>query len=235
MSNYYQKILEELVKFIKNKGGQASFEELLKWAEENDIGTITLSIALNDLIEEGIISAPEGFLEPEGILTAYPIPKTVEIAREIETIKEEVKGEVEAEELKEVEEIKREEAVKVEEEAEIIPIEEAEGKFEAIEVAEETSPETAEAELKPEVKHEAEKPIDLEEDLNKAIEYLNEYWSVGVIRFLEDLKLLGVSKPDAILKKLIDLGYVTYSPIGVVNATNKLPKIYRPKKLTEFI
>ena len=93
--------------------------------------------------------------------------------------------------------------------------------------------EAEKTELKP-VIEEAEEHV-ADEDLEKAIEYLNDYWSVGIIRFLEDLKMLGISKPDLVLRKLVDLGYVTYSPIGVVNATGKLPKVKRSRRLSEFI
>lgn len=72
-------------------------------------------------------------------------------------------------------------------------------------------------------------------DLRRAVEYLNKYHSVGVIRFLRDLSDMGVSNPEAVLKKLISLGYVDYSPLGVVNASSKLPKISDKRLLSEFI
>ena len=72
-------------------------------------------------------------------------------------------------------------------------------------------------------------------DLRGAVEYLNKYHSVGVIRFLRDLSDMGVSNPEAVLKKLISLGYIDYSPLGVVNASSKLPKISDKRLLSEFI
>jgi hypothetical protein len=72
-------------------------------------------------------------------------------------------------------------------------------------------------------------------DLKRSVEYLNKYHSVGVIRFLRDLSEMGVSNPEAVLKKLISLGYVDYSPSGVVNASSKLPKISDKRLLSEFI
>ncbi|MCS7368919.1 MAG: hypothetical protein NDF57_04355 [archaeon GBS-70-058] len=72
-------------------------------------------------------------------------------------------------------------------------------------------------------------------DLRRAVEYLNKYHSVGVIRFLRDLSDMGVSNPEAVLKRLISLGYVDYSPLGVVNASSKLPKISDKRLLSEFI
>jgi len=71
--------------------------------------------------------------------------------------------------------------------------------------------------------------------LLKAVEYLNNYWSVGIIRFINDLKLIGVSEPERILRRLLELGFVEYSPVGVLNATDRLPKVKRRRKLSDFI
>lgn len=72
-------------------------------------------------------------------------------------------------------------------------------------------------------------------DLKRAIEYLNKYHSVGVIRFISDLSDMGVSNPDNLLKKLISIGYVDYSHSGVINASRNLPKISDKRLLSEYI
>ncbi|MEM2137252.1 MAG: hypothetical protein QXI93_04785 [Candidatus Methanomethylicia archaeon] len=72
-------------------------------------------------------------------------------------------------------------------------------------------------------------------DLKRAIEYLNKYHSVGVIRFILDLSDMGVSNPDNLLKKLISIGYVDYSHSGVINASRNLPKISDKRLLSEYI
>jgi len=209
LSDYYQEILNKLYEFIRVKG-RASFEELLRWAGKHEVGTMTLSIALNDLMESGKIRAIGELFEPEDLLVAYPVPRMVESVSE------------EAEEIEERVEAAREKVEK--------RIEEAPTEFGEL---------SSSVEVKAKVVEEEPGAKDrmriTEDDLNKAIEYLNDYWSVGVIRFMQDLKLLGVSKPDAVLRKLIELGYVNYSPMGVVNATDKLPKIRRPRKLIEFV
>jgi len=66
-----------------------------------------------------------------------------------------------------------------------------------------------------------------EEDLRIAIAYLNDYWSVGELRLIDDLKSMGVKDPSWVLRRLLELGYVERTPSGVVNATGKLPKVKR--------
>ena len=72
----------------------------------------------------------------------------------------------------------------------------------------------------------------VDEDLRKAVEYLNMYRSVGRLRFEMDLKNCGVKDPKVVLEKLVKLEYVKATP-DVVNATSKLPKIKLP--LSKFI
>ena len=72
----------------------------------------------------------------------------------------------------------------------------------------------------------------VDEDLRKAVEYLNMYRSVGRLRFEMDLKDCGVEDPKVVLEKLVKLEYVKATP-DVVNATSKLPKIKLP--LSKFI
>lgn len=80
-------------------------------------------------------------------------------------------------------------------------------------------------------KEEEEKILEqFDEDMRKAIVYLNNYWSVGAIRFMQDLKRMGVKDPRRLMLKLAELGFVEIVPDGVVNATPKLPKV--GKKIT---
>lgn len=65
----------------------------------------------------------------------------------------------------------------------------------------------------------------LDEDLRKALAYLGEYWSVGEIRFMLDLKRMGVQNPSNVLAKLLDLGIVELTASGVVNLKVELPRI----------
>ncbi len=74
-----------------------------------------------------------------------------------------------------------------------------------------------------------------EPNLRRAIEYLNDYPSVGIMRFNLDLQSLQVVETDRILKKLSDEGFVEVSPLGVVNATAQLPKMTRNVTLGDLI
>lgn len=74
-----------------------------------------------------------------------------------------------------------------------------------------------------------------EPNLRRAIEYLNDYPSVGIMRFNLDLQSLQVVETDQILKKLAEEGFVEVSPLGVVNATPQLPKMTRNVTLGDLI
>jgi len=76
---------------------------------------------------------------------------------------------------------------------------------------------------------------EVDKELKQAITYLNEYWSVGGLRFIQDMKAMGVKNPEAVLKTLIEKGYVTVTPLGVINATGKLPKVERKISLADFL
>jgi len=66
-----------------------------------------------------------------------------------------------------------------------------------------------------------------DEDLKAAIAYLNDYWSVGELRFIDDLRMMGVRDPPKVLRRLLELGFAERTPSGVVNATSKLPRVKR--------
>lgn len=74
-----------------------------------------------------------------------------------------------------------------------------------------------------------------EPNLRRAIEYLNDYPSVGIMRFNLDLQSLQVVETDRILKRLSDEGFIEVSPLGVVNATPLLPKMTRNVTLGDLI
>ncbi len=74
-----------------------------------------------------------------------------------------------------------------------------------------------------------------EPNLRRAIEYLNDYPSVGIMRFNLDLQTLRIEETDRILKKLSDEGFIEISPLGVVNATPRLPKMTRNFTLGDLI
>ena len=73
-----------------------------------------------------------------------------------------------------------------------------------------------------------------ERDLEIAISYLNDYWSVGELRLMDDLRALGVSEPQKVVRRLMELGYVERTPSGVINATDKLPRVKKGVPLATF-
>lgn len=75
----------------------------------------------------------------------------------------------------------------------------------------------------------------LDEDLRKALTYLSEYWSVGEIRFMLDLRRMGVQNPTSVLAKLLDLGVVELTASGVVNLKVELPRIKKKTSLAGLI
>ncbi len=74
-----------------------------------------------------------------------------------------------------------------------------------------------------------------EPNLRRAIEYLNDYPSVGIMRFNLDLQGLQVADTDRILRRLSEEGFVEVSPLGVVNATPRLPKMTRNLTLGDLL
>ena len=57
------------------------------------------------------------------------------------------------------------------------------------------------------------------EALTLARRYLERYWSVGILRFYEDMEALGVPRDLAedALRRLVDEGTVSVSRLGVIN------------------
>ncbi|RLE84032.1 MAG: hypothetical protein DRJ41_03835 [Thermoprotei archaeon] len=69
-------------------------------------------------------------------------------------------------------------------------------------------------------------------DIAKAISYLSKYWSVGEVRFVQDLKKLGVKNPKKVIETLIREGLVTRTRLGTLNAEERLFKVFKPKSLS---
>ncbi|RLF11839.1 MAG: hypothetical protein DRJ98_02305 [Thermoprotei archaeon] len=178
----FEKLLERYRKAIEEKGGEASFEELVEWAQREDMGSmLVVAVILNEMVSRGVAEAPQGYRVVEG-LDGLAAPSVVKLLK-----------------------------------TETSPPE----PMPSITVAKTVTPATLTLE-------------EVKEDLEVAVAYLNDYWSVGELRFLDDLKALGVKDPGKVLKKLLELGYVERTPSGVINATEKLPKVRRGLSLAEF-
>ncbi len=86
-----EEIENAILSFIKEKR-KVSYEEIEKWAERNNIGSYTLRIILNDLIERKILDAPDGFFEEESHIEP-PRPKSITLyySSDYEKLKEYLK------------------------------------------------------------------------------------------------------------------------------------------------
>ncbi len=61
---------------LQRRGGRANYLELEEWAEGMGVGRYTFRTVIGDMIDEGRMMAPDGFLEVKGDLEP-PVPKTV--------------------------------------------------------------------------------------------------------------------------------------------------------------
>ncbi|RLF15702.1 MAG: hypothetical protein DRJ97_03220 [Thermoprotei archaeon] len=170
----FEKLLERYRRAIEERGGEARFEDIVEWAQREDLGSaLVATVILNEMVKRGVVEAPQGFKEVEGLegLTAPVVVKLKEAEKPAKPV--------------------------------------------------ETKPRKVEEAVP-------------DKDLELAISYLNDYWSVGELRLIDDLKLMGVSEPQKVVRKLVELGYVERSPSGVINATEKLPKVKRGVSLALF-
>ncbi|RLE63209.1 MAG: hypothetical protein DRN53_02585 [Thermoprotei archaeon] len=225
----YKSLLKSLVDFVRKKK-EISSEELLKWANEHDVGVITLQVLIEDLKSKGSIEVSSEEREISCLLGRITIPSSIKIKRVYEEVKRSrPKPKVRKKErgMSILDFIESEEP-SVEEEK-VSPIKERE---------EERTPELKLALGRETISKftEERKAIREHDEIDLAINYLNRYPSVGSIRFAIDLKGMGVADPEALMRKLIDLGYIVIDDLGVVNITDKLPKVDRESvKLSNLV
>jgi hypothetical protein len=211
----YEKLLKELEEEVKIRLSM-SWEELLSWGEKHDVGLVTLSLLLEELKRKGMVEvSPELELVDEHLEISIPRRITVKrpkapAASKPKTVREKrPKGAREQQGAllkylirEEAEEDK--EGKRAEERSVGGPPAETVQRESEIAVAEVETPQTqAPAAVK---------------DLAIALQYLRRYWSVGELRFVADLKSLGVSDPEGLLRRLVSEGLVTLAEPGVVNA-----------------
>jgi len=214
----YEDLLKALESEVKSRQSM-SWEELLKWGEECNVGPVTLSLLLEELKRRGVVEAsPELELVDEHLEISIPRrislkrPKALspkpKQARErrpratkwqrgslLEFLAEGEAGVGDAEKVKEERVVEEREGT----EAAVGPL------------LTETLSATAETEAL-----RAREAAD--RDLAVALHYLHRYWSVGRLRFLADMKSLGVKDPESLLRRLVESGLATVVEPGVVNA-----------------
>ena len=232
------------------KGGKITASDALKWADDNGINPITLYTIVYDLKNKGEIICSREEENIPGCSIPLSIPKEILLKNVVVKSKVEkkrqrkkklrTKGKTEKGLLVflgKKEEVKKKESPvekiykkETREEKSLSPIEI---------VVEEKRPQKEIVEKPSRLEIREEKPaiekIEDGEDLAKAIEYLNYFWSVGEIRFILDLKREGVKDPEKVLRRLLELGYVTRSPLGVINATERLPKLENRKSIADIL
>ena len=233
----YEELLNKFKDYVKRKG-RVSLDDMRKWAVENEVGLITLSVIVNDLITNEELRPIGEFKELDEEELALPLPEEVvpsESKEEVLILKpKEEKKKAKREGILRTKKEKRVMKTKL---SKISPLfkwsEEEEVEIET-EIKKEEKKEKPSVEERREKEEEKvikikEEPIskveEYDEDLKKAIIYLNKYHSVGEIRFLIDLESLGVKNPREVMYRLAELGFIIRKPIGVIDATEKLPKV----------
>mgnify|MGYP000232785653 CR=1 FL=1 len=227
MRRVYEELKEEFKKMVLTKG-ELSRSEIAEWCRENSVGVLTLTAIIEDLEKNGIVKAVYD-TETDSIVL-IDLPKCVKACvRESSHRKIEVPAQRKTPKdrgpRKILQSTRRRRQVKkkgksiaslithfLEEEKETNNIK-VEHVGESKLVAEEV-----------EENEEFFKNIE-DEEYRKALMYLAKYRSVGEIRFALDLKKNGVEDVYRLVKRMIEDGYAERSPLGVINATEKLPKI----------
>ena len=227
----YKNLLRKLIALIKDKK-EITSEELLEWAEEQDIGVITLQVLIDDLRSKDFIEMSSEEKVVKSLLGNVSIPSTIRVKMTKRLIKRE---EVRSRSIPR----KRRKGISILDFVEVKESPKVEEKKPKLVEQEEKRTTNLKLALDRETisKFTQKKPVKSESDeISLAISYLNRYPSVGSIRFAIDLKGMGISDPEALMRKLLDLGYIVIDELGVVNATDKLPKIDKDSiKLSNLI
>lgn len=208
----YEKLLESLAEEVRKRRAM-SWEELLKWGEEHGVGPVTLSLLVEELERKGLVEASaELELVDEHLEIALPKRITAKDARAAAA---QQRAAVAAAARR-----RHTRAVAGRQDTLLKFLAGGEEEVEREEAERAVAAETRVAEVEPRA---AVKAPSEDESFVIALHYLRKYWSVGELRFLMDLKNLGVSSPESVLRRLVEEGLVTLVEPGVVNA--KRPEI----------
>lgn len=218
----YEELLDALRALVSERG-EVGREELLEWGRERSVGTLTLLALVEDLEREGAVSAEWGG-DPLELPVRVEAPARREgalgVAREEErAARARVRAKKSRAGRRSAKRRSRATIVAFFEEKTKTVERLAAGKAEERAVEEFEEKKVGEEELERILE---EIP---DEDYRKALTYLARYRSVGEVRFSLDLMKEGVRDVERVLRRLIEEGYATRSPLGVINATEKLPRI----------
>jgi len=246
----YEALLEELYNLVLQEK-KITYDYLLKWINEHKISPLTLYLLINDLKKERRVEvSKDSIIIDEDLKIA--IPKEIflvinEENKEVKEIKPSTSKTIIKKEKKSTKPKKKSTRTRSEK-RKIVPATKSlleffdapqqGGQERKNEEVSEKIIEEKKVEKKTKITEKNTEEIDFDsledENLRKALKYLLSYWSVGKLRFLEDLKGMKVNNPEEVLSKLIDMGYAERTRLGVINLKKefrKKPKIY----LSDFL
>jgi len=222
----YEALLRRLEDEIRSRGS-LTVEELVEWGEAQGIGVVTLFLLVNDLVERGVAraSTDKRLVDEE---LGIELPLQVDYCAALQTTAR--PGEKTP---RRGAERRRGKGPRGPAEADLMSfLFPGEGE-EGAEEREEAKPQ--EVEERGAVEGDA-APVPMaaieDRDFMVALSYLTKYWSVGEVRFLVELKSLGVEKPEEVLFRIIREGLAQRSSLGVINAdVGKIKSRYRVREM----
>lgn len=222
-------LLKELMEKLKERG-KLEFSEVLSWSERRGLTPLTLYLLFDELKENKDVRFSEEKELIDENLELY-IPRRIEHLSSLNGRKEVLESDKPVKVRKSLRKIKhkKRKGVKTGSQVNLVGFLKEERVREG-EPEKEHEPKAEEG-VKEEITVSSEhtKPVFEDPDLAKAVEYLSRYWSVGEIRFIQDLKRLGIKDPRKVIEKLLSEKLISRSKLGVINAEKRLLEIYKPK------
>ncbi len=242
----YEQLLEELNKIIIKKK-KITWNQLKEWINSKNIGFLTLSLLLEDLKEKmGVkIKFSEKKILVDEILEIY-VPDEI-IYHEIDKINKEEKvihsyPKLLSKKTREKRKEKKSTRPRKISKSSNISILDFLSVEKRIKESKEENKENKSLSSKQKEVEETDaeyareitiKELADDKDTEIALSYLAKYWSVGEIRFIQDLKRLGVKDPKAVINKLLNKGYIERINIGIINAKEIIKKYKITTPLSE--
>lgn len=230
----YEELLGALKALVLERG-EVKREELLEWGRERSVGTLTLLALVGDLEKEGVISVKWG---GDPLELPVKIEASTEGGRAPGVARKDSNDRAARAKIRARKSRTGRRSIKKRRGATIVAFFEEETR--TVERpragrAEERAVEGSEEERVEEEEFERILGEIPDEDYKKALTYLAKYRSVGEVRLSLDLMKEGVRDVERVLRRLLEEGYATRSPLGVINATEKLPRINTKISLADLL
>jgi len=230
----FEDLLKDLMKELRKKGTLKS-SDILAWGERRKLTPLTLYLLFEELKENREVKLSEEKELIDESLELY-IPKKVEYVASSSSMREIPKERSNLKVRKSLRKtkLKRKKGVKNSSQVNLVNFlkekEEVKGKTKDVSKPEASLPEDREVTQEQVIVIQEERAPSFDDpDLVKALDYLSKYWSVGEIRFIQDLKRLGVRNPREVIEKLLSHKLISRSKLGVINAEKKLLEVYKPR------